>query len=309
MRRRSDRPAPVASAATARGPEARTRVRRSVVAARGWVLATLAVLALAACGPPETDPNALRAPDGEPLYRDGTYAASFSHAGPDGWRPFLEIRVRAGLVDDVCFDAVDARGVRLTEDEHFLESHRLDTGVFLPDVIGAFRAGLTETQRVPLSADPAAVEWSVQFEVLAREVLESAAFGVTVDAAGIEQIATAGPYLATDAPDELGWRAELVLVFNGDGIAAAAYREVRTELDGSTRMKRDDQRYQELFGSTIGLDSQLVAATLSDQLLSAGTVEIDGVSGATMSTSRFVALAAKILEHRAPGALPNRLCN
>ena len=269
----------------------------------------LVVLAFAACGPPETDPNALRASDGEPLYRDGTYAAAFTHAGPDGWRPFLEARIRAGVVEDVCFDAVDARGVRLTDDERFLESYRLETGVVLPETIATLRARLLDTQRVPLPADPAAAEWSAQFEILAREVLDSARFGVTVDAAGIEQIATAGPYTATDAPDELGWRAELVLVFNADGVAGAAYREVRTELDGSLRIKRDDAGYQELFASIIELDSESVAATLSDQLLAAGTAEIDGLSGATVTTSRFVALATKIFEQRAPVALPNRLCD
>jgi len=267
------------------------------------------VFALAACGPPETDPNALRAPDGAPLYRDGTYAAAFSHAGPDGWRPFLEIRVRAGVVERICFDAVDRNGVRLTEDERLLEENRLETGVSLLDAFADLRERLMESQLVPLPADPAAVEWSAQFELLAREVLDSATFGVTVDAAGIEQIATAGPYVATDAADETGWRAELALVFNADGIVAAAYREVRSELDGSVRVKRDDAGYQELFEEIIGLDSELVAATLAEQLLSAGSVEIDGVTGATRSTSRFVTLATKILEQRTPGALPNRLCN
>ncbi len=285
------------------------RSDRRAVPAVPWYALALLVFALAACGPPETDPNALRAPDGEPLYRDGTYATAFSHAGPDGWRSFLQVRVRAGVVEDVCFDAIDARGVRLTDDERFLESYRLETGVSLSETLATLRARLLDTQRVPLPADPATVEWSAQFEILAREVLDSARFGVTVDAAGIEQIATAGPYFATDAPDELGWRAELVLVFNSDGIAGAAYREVRTELDGSIRIKRDDAGYQELFARIIGLGSESVAATLSDQLLAAGSAEIDGLAGATVTTSRFVALATKILEQRAPVALPNRFCD
>lgn len=309
MRRRFSEPGPEAQTATAHGIAARLRTPSALRAAARYALAALVVFALAACGPPETDPNALRAPDGTALYRDGTYAAAFSHAGPNGWRPFLEIRVRAGVVEHVCFDAVDRSGGRLTEDERFLEENRLETGVFLPDALAKLRERLMQTQRVPLPADPAAVEWSAQFELLAREVLDSAGFGVTVAAAGIEQIATAGPYVATDAPDELGWRAELVLVFGVDGVAAAAYREVRSELDGSLRIKRDDAGYQELFERIIGLDSELVAATLAEQLLLAGSVEIDGVTGATRSTSRFVALAAKIVEQRTPGVLPNRLCN
>ena len=267
-----------------------------------------AVALLAACAPPETDPNALRADDGTPLYRDGIYAASYSHAGPEGWRPFLRIRVRAGLIDEICFDAVNSAGRRLTDAERFLEEYRLASGVVLTATIDDLRRQILETQLPPPRTGPRPVEWAAAFDVLLRTAIGAARVGITVNAAGIEQVPTAGPYVATDAPDELGWRAELVLVYDGDGVAAGSYREVRTERDGTTRVKRDDSRYQEQFRAMFGVTSDLVASTLVDQLLEAGSARIDGVAGATLSTRRFVELATSIASIRRPVPLPSQLC-
>lgn len=270
------------------------------------VLAVSAVLA--ACGPPETDPDAPRAADGSPLYRDGTYAAAYSHTGPDGWRPFVYLRVRAGLVDTVCFDAVAASGTRLSESEGFVEQYRLDTGTDLLPLFDRLASRLLENQTPRLPAPTNAVPWSVTFDVLAARALEAAKVGLTIDAAGIEVVPSPGPYAATDAPDELGWSAELVLVYDGDGVAAGSYREVRRELDGLIRRKRDDDVYQERFAAAAGVTSAEVAATLTDRLIAAGSPRVDAVAGATVSSARFAALAERITSSRVEAPLPNRLC-
>ncbi|MFW5745298.1 MAG: hypothetical protein ACOC2D_18645 [Spirochaetota bacterium] len=269
-----------------------------------------AVAVLAACGPPETDPDAPRTADGSPLYRDGEYAAAYSHTGPDGWRPFIYLRVRAGLVDTVCFDAVDASGERLSETERFLERYRLDTGTDLLALFDKLRSRLIDRQAVPLPAAVNAVPWSVSFDVLARRALAAAKVGLTVEAAGLDVVATPGPYTASDEPDELGWRAELVLVYDGDGLAAGSYREVRRELDGSTRRKRDDAAYLERFATASGITWAAVGSTLVERLIAAQPSEpqIDAVAGATLSSARFVALAERIARGRVEAPLPNRLC-
>ena len=265
---------------------------------------------LVACGPPETDPDALRAADGTPLYRDGTYAAAYSHTGPEGWRPFIYLRVRAGLVDIVCFDAVDAAGERLSETERFVERYRLDTGTDLFALFDELRSRLIDRQTVPLPAAVNAVPWSVTFDVLARRALAAAKVGLTTDAAGLDVVATPGPYTASDEPDELGWRAELVLAYDGDGLTAGSYREVRRELDGSVRRKRDDAAYQERFATASGITSAEVGSTLVERLIAAQPSEpqVDAVAGATLSSARFVALAERIARDRVEAPLPNRLC-
>ena len=272
----------------------------------GLLFVALAVLA--ACGPPETDPDALRDSDGSPLYRDGTYAAAYSHTGAEGWRPFLYLRVRAGVVDIVCFDAVDGSGARLSEAERFVEQYRLDTGTDLLALFDRLGERLLESQAVPLTAPANAVPWSVAYDVLARRALDAAKVGLTIDAAGIDVVPSPGPYTASDEPDELGWRAQLVLAYDGDGVAAGSYGEVRRELDGSVRRKRDDATYQERFATASGVTSAEVASTLTGRLIAAQSPQVDVVAGATRSSSRFAALAERIARARVEAPLPNRLC-
>ncbi len=271
------------------------------------VLLAVAVL-LVSCGPPETDPDALRRPDGAPLYRDGVYAASFSHTGPDGWLGFLRLRVRAGLIDEVCFNAVNVEEVRLTSDEAFTEHYLLETGVDLEGYLEDLAAQVLETQQAGMRIDPRSMTWAVRFDTLLRTALASARRGVTVDAEGMEYVATAGPYIASDAPDALGWRAELVLVYDAGGAVAGAFREIRRELDGSERLKRDDAGYQQRFSTASGVTTAEVTATLLEQLFAGESSGIDGVTGATLTSRRFVELVRRIEGHRRPVQLPRDLC-
>lgn len=280
--------------------------RRSDRAAVAGLLGVIAILA--ACGPPETDPGALRRQDGTALYRDGVYAAAYTHTNPDGWRPFLQIRVRAGVVDQVCFGAVNAAGRRLLDDEHYLEQLRLETGVVLADQLATITGRLLERQLPAPAIDPGAAGWGASFETLARAVLTSARHGMTVHAVGPELIPAPGPYVASDAPDALGWRAELVVVYDRDGAVAAAYREVRTDPDGSTRQKALDERYQARFEAVTGHTTALVTAALVEQLLSGGPSSVDGVTGATVTSRRFSELASRIDTRRVAVPLPGRLC-
>ncbi len=283
------------------------RRSRLCVRARATAVA-LATGLLLGCGPPETDPDALRRADGAPLYRDGVYAASFSHTGADGWRAFLQVRVRAGLIAEVCFDAVNAERVRLTNHEAYTEQYRLDTGVDLVAYLDDLAGQLLATQSSGPRISPRSVGWAARFETLSRMTLASARRGVTVDAAGMEYAATAGPYLASDEPDALGWRAELVLVYDAGGVVAGAFREVRRELDGTIRLKRDDRAYQQRFEAASGVTTDAVTATLMEQLLASQSHGIDGVAGATRTSRRFVELAARIDSRRQAAPLPGNLC-
>lgn len=272
------------------------------------VLVVAVALLLSACPPPEIDPDARRDSSGEALYHDGLYAAAFSHTGPEGWRPFVQVRVHAGLIQEVCINAVNSEGARLRDHERYLEQYRLDTGIDLETLFSRFVDEVLERQRPSPGVVPGGEEWAVAFELLVRQALEAATYGITVDAAGIEGIPTAGPFVARDAPDELGWRGELVLVYDKNGVGAGSYREVREELDGTTRDKRDDANYQDTFTEASGTTSATVADALIEQLLAAGSPDIDGVSGATVSSARFIRLATEIEHRRVAAALPNRFC-
>ena len=296
--------------------------------ARGLPAAiALAVLAvLAGCAPSQPDPGALLSPSGAPVYTDGEYVAAYSATAANGWQPFLAIRVRAGLITTVRYDAMSAAGIPVTEAESFTEQLRLDTGVVLGALIAELESSLILRQGLPVpvpplpvapkdgSAELAALEWVSWFAVLARSALAAAREGVP----GQVTVPMPGPYIATDRPDELGWSGRLVVFVSGERPVAASFEELRTGADGSTTSKVDDTSYAQRYAARFELTPATVAAELTGQLIgvkaedadvggdTAGWTPVDGVSGATGTTDRFNALAAWIAASRRSVALPHR---
>ena len=263
----------------------------------------LVVVVLISCAPPETDPGALRLPDDTPLYADGTFRAAFSHTDPHGWRAFLSVRVRAGLIESVCFDAVDADGALLRSAEFYQERYRLATGVGLSDLFRGLEETVIERQASGFRVPVAALDWSVQFELLLRSALAAAA-GARAD---IVELVTAGPYRAADAPDRLGWRAELVTVYGGASVVGAAFIETREQNDGTRIVKRDTEAYQAQYRRYADTDTAGVVSELVQQLVR-GDTTVDSVSGATLTSARFIALSARIAALRRAAPLPRRWC-
>ncbi len=288
----------------------RRRSERSVCRAASICAAFVVAILIAACSPPETDPDALRRDDGSALYADGTWAAAFSRTNSHGWRPFAVIRVRAGVIDQVRLDAVDAAGNHLRDVESYLEQYRLVSGVRLVDALSGFEQTVLTRQRPGMIVPLGAVDWAVQYDLLLREVVGLAASaGAGAGSATAVSLPTAGPYVAYDDPDRLGWRAELTVAFTDDAVAAVSFIETREQLDGNRIIKRDTPEYQTRFGGFAGTDSATVSAGLADQVVGAdlvGPAEIEAVTGATLSSNRFVALMDQVGALRSIATLPRR---
>jgi major membrane immunogen (membrane-anchored lipoprotein) len=247
------------------------------------------------------------------------YLAAYSHARSDGWRPYVRLRVRAGVLHEICFDAVRADGATLRASEGYLEQYRLDRGVDLVEYFDGQIDAVLEAQAERITASAAAVEWSVALYRLLAEVVPAARAGRTEDETGVILIPTEEPYLRGDGEDELGWRAELLVIYQADRVAAADYREVRAELDGSLRIKRADETYQQDYERLLGVRSAQAEAALLGALVDAGgpaTLQspdlpdelADAITGATLTAGRFIALAGETSEMRNGAALPDRLC-
>jgi major membrane immunogen (membrane-anchored lipoprotein) len=260
---------------------------------------------LASCAPPEPDPAALRGGNGA-LYTDGEYITAFAVTAPDGWQPWLAMRVRAGLITELRFDALDAGGNLLSGDERYREQIRLETGVVLPSLISDLERGLLERQQLPMTVPAGGREWVARFAVLAGEALGQARAG----APGVSRVAVPGPYVAEDLSDELGWRVRLVMMFGADGPEAAYVEELRTGPEGSVTRKADDAEYTERYQALMGVTPAGVAEELAARLVPAAgeerRVAPDAVSGATATSLRVASLAAEISDNRVNVALPPR---
>ena len=282
----------------------------------GFFSAAVTVLALSllGCGPREPDPGALLAPDGSALYADGVFTAAYSVTSDNGWQPYLQLTVRAGVITDACYGAV--RAPRFSEesvtllphDERFLERYRLATGVRLTDLMQGLESELLARQELPETVPPlppesglTALEWVHWFGVLAEAALDAARTATT----GTVRVANPGPYTAEDEPDELGWTGHLAVIFSDGGPASAAFEELRLAADGSVARKSDDAEYAERFTAATELTPELVASDLEAQLV-AGSV--DGVTGATGTSTRFRQLSQRIGRDRVALELPRRPC-
>lgn len=278
-----------------------------------FVVASFATI-LVACAPAEPAEGALIASDGGALYTDGTYIAAYSHTGSDGWQPHLKVRIRAGLITNVTFGAVDAGGTSLADDGIYAERFRMATGMTPTELADELSGALTDRQQLPVLLPAtdvgAALAWEAAFAVLADAGLTAARTGTPPTVV----VPTPGPYSVTDRPDELGWQAELTVIFDQDRIAAARFVERRHGADGTVTRKSDDEAYSAVYERVFGLTPAGVAGELAAQFVAAGTeaadggpVALDAISGATGTTARFQALADRLLAGRAAVPLPGKM--
>jgi major membrane immunogen (membrane-anchored lipoprotein) len=276
--------------------------------------AVIALMLLAACTPTEPAEGAMLNADGDALYTDGTYLVSYSHTGTDGWQPFLQLRVRAGLVTRVCFAATKADGTLVRDDEAYVERFRLETGADLVSLLDRLEAGLIARQQLPLELPVVRIDgrlwWANSFVVLAEASLNLARVGDV----GATVVPAVGPYVGHDRPDELGWEARMVIIFGDTGVVAAHFEERRVGADGTVMVKADDPVSTEAYERVLELSPAGVATELSRQFVQGGMSEtdgeivLDGITGATGTTDRFQILAERVLTVRISVPLPSKFC-
>ncbi|MEE8440290.1 MAG: hypothetical protein V3S41_01110 [Spirochaetia bacterium] len=293
----------------------RSSARRLAMIAGGTLAGTaLALVLLTACAPTEPAEGALLNAAGDALYADGTYVVSYSHTGTDGWQPFLQLRVRAGLIAEECYGAVGADGTPVRNDANYVERFRLETGVDLPAFLNRLTTGVIAQQQllfeIPVARLDDRIAWSNYFLVLADAALHL----LRVGDAGAAVIPAVGPYVGHDQPDELGWQARMIIIFGEAGVAAVSFEERRVGMDGTVMVKADDPVYTEGYERVLELSPAGVAVELSRQFVQGGLpatdgrIHLDGITGATGTTNRFQILAGRILATRISVPLPNRLC-
>ena len=240
---------------------------RSIIAATGMVLALLA-----GCSVGEPDPEALLDSSGRARYADGTFAVAYDYASQDGWRPFIQLAVRSGVVRNVCFDAVAIDGRRMLADDFYVESYRLATGIQLRELITTLADCLLQNQQISTGSCAPETEWSTYFTALARTALAASAesetgrTGTRPVESLMEALSMAGPYTVTDQPDELGWVAELAVTFRNGRIESARYNETRVDHDGQTAVKIEQEEYLSRYQDVIGTDYAEVVQSLLNQL-------------------------------------------
>lgn len=109
--------------------------------------AVLASMMLASCGS-----------DG---YRDGTYRAEADRYDDHGWKEYLVLTVKDGAITQAEFDAVNAEGVKKTEDAGYEQAYLdADLGTWPADTAQRLEEALISTQKADEVDTVAGATWS-----------------------------------------------------------------------------------------------------------------------------------------------------
>lgn len=105
-----------------------------------------------------------------------------------------------------------------------------------------------------------------------------------------------GKYEVEANADEQGNKAVLVVEVKEGKIATVNYNEISEKGN-----KRDDEEYNNIMKEKSGTNPAEFEPALEKQLVEKQSAEIDGVTGATGSSSKFKAMATKALENAKAG--------
>lgn len=261
----------------------------------GLVLTTLLIFSLGACGakdvsgvPEDTEPAL--------AYQDGTYHAIYDRMDVRNWKAFVDITVQDGKITEVNYDYVNDVGDLRTKQQGYIDGFSAANGFTPREGFDELAAKLISTQNIEkVDAVSGATHSSRNFNALCTAALEKALEGDTSDT--IVPLYADGSYrVEADSVDSHGWKPFAVVEIKDHAIVAVNFDYVNEE----GKLKSQDADYQKNMEEATGTypekyEKELIAELQEKQVISL----VDGVSGATTSTSNFKALVEVALDDMA----------
>ncbi len=259
----------------------------------------LILVALVGCG------NGDDAATGGPGYEDGVYFATYSHTDGHGWQPFLEIEVEDGEIADANFDYAGPDGSLKSRDRDYRERMEAVSGTHPGLYSAELENRLMENQSVPVEAVSGATSSSNWFNELAAELIAKAETGDTEDLV----LPMNDTYTAEDEPDERGgWIGHIEITYEDGDIVEVDYDEVKKDGREITDRKSENEEYAERYAEINEITPAEVYETLESRLVETeDPEEVDGVSGATITSPRFRDLAKTAMDQRVAATVPREL--
>lgn len=264
----------------------------------GLSLIVLAALFLVmACNGDDDDDAAMD----EGSYEDGSYMAAYTYTDNHEWKPYLKITVENGNISSATFDYVNAQGQLKTEDEGYRERMEPIAGTYPEEFTQALEERLIEEQDAPVDAVSGATSSSKWFNNLADELLEQAEEGEMDDLI----LPMNETYTAEDEADERGWIGHIEITFEDGEMVDVEYDEVKKEGRKIIARKTEDEDYAERWEEKSDITPEEAYDELAERLLTADVPsEVDAVTGATGTSSRFIKLAEQALAKRQEATVP-----
>ncbi|MDA3851310.1 MAG: FMN-binding protein [Spirochaetaceae bacterium] len=228
--------------------------------------------------------------DDDAAFQDGVYKGEYANFDGHGWKPQLEITVEDGDITQANWDYVNPQGDLKSQNEQYASIMQNVSGTTPAKAKEELEKMLLDGQSADVDVVTGATHSSEFFEELAGAILAQAATGDK----SLVSLPMNGTYSAEDEFGSHGWKATLSVTFEDEKIVAVDFQEV----DEEGAIKSESEEYATNMEPVSGTTPAKAEEELEAQLLAAQSADIDGVTGATGSSTRFIALVKDILSQR-----------
>ncbi|MCT4586136.1 MAG: FMN-binding protein [Peptostreptococcaceae bacterium] len=134
---------------------------------KGILVGALSLMLLTGCGAKEVS------------YQDGTYKGEYKDFDKHGWKPFIEVTIKEGKIDDVKFDYKNEEDKLKSADEEYSATYKKVAGVTPTESYAKMIEDIKEKQDSQIDTVSGATGSTNNFKTLAQEVLKNAQEGKT----------------------------------------------------------------------------------------------------------------------------------
>lgn len=221
-------------------------------------------------------------------FDNGVYFAAQPEFDDHGWKPMVTVVVEQGKISKAFYDEINEDGQLKSFDQDYLERWKEKSGENLlsaePELIDSL---IDKQDPDEVDSVSGATSTSEKFKQLASDALEESPQSEKDD--GYHD----GLFKAEGEFDERGWKAYAAVIVEDGKISKAYYDEVNKE---TGKLKSFDQEYLSNWKEKSGTNLKEARPKLVESLIgSQKPEEVDAVSGATSTSTKFKELIAEAL--------------
>jgi len=259
------------------------------------MFATLLIITLVAgCGqqksqeqtPPDQSSSQQPSVNEQISYEDGVYYAEKADFDDHGWKAMATVIVNDGKIANVFFDEINEDGILKSFDTEYAANMKNKSGTTPLDAFNNLEQSLVSKQN-PDNVD--AVTGATHSSDSFKDLVKQALAGSPVEATGAFMD---GLYKAAEKDfDDHGWKGMAAVIIKDGKVVTAAYDEINK--DGN--YKSVDEQYAKNMEDKSGTTPAEAIQVLSKSLIDKQDYDVDTVTGATGTTTKFKTLMEEAL--------------
>lgn len=228
-------------------------------------------------------------------YEDGSYEAAVPSSNASGWRDYIRLTVKDGLITDIDFNAQKEEdpSILITDDPDLNKEGAADSpAVYYPAIAKSFTDSNENLDS--LSVPTGGATAAKTFQKLMKPLLASMISGGETHITAPRYVD--GTYKAQMKEfDEHGWKDYVVVQIHSDKVSVKEFDAISKE--DENKLKSQDAEMTAQMEEKTGITPETYTKELRSNLDAADgdPIEMDSVAGATVSSNNFRLLVGQIL--------------